>query len=303
MKHLFLPLIPLALLSLASCSDDNDKKEPEKPDTPGSPTVPDTPIATTRVPVTVLDYAPMPGQFINIIPEYASEDTRLTMRKKANDILNEGGMVSLGAWGGSITLKLERPIVNREGVDFRVLGNAFENSAEPGVILVSSDTNHNGLPDEKWYILAGENFSTRLSTVVYYKPTADASDTNYIRYRVNNDIEGYLQHNSFNTQPYWPQWINNDYLEFTGLMLPVNGRYDSTQEKYILKPYWGYADSYPNNDNRSLVDISNARDTETGQPVSLKSIDFVSVYTGVLQTNGSIGEVSTEVAGIEVVND
>lgn len=82
MKHLFLPLIPLALLSLASCSDDNDKKEPEKPDTPGSPTVPDTPIATTRVPVTVLDYAPMPGQFINIIPEYASEDTRLTMRKK-----------------------------------------------------------------------------------------------------------------------------------------------------------------------------------------------------------------------------
>lgn len=302
MKHL-LPLVPLALLTLASCSDDNTPDQPSRPDIPGTPTVPDTPIATTRVPVKVLAYTPAPGQFINLAPEYTPGDTRSDIVSKANAIINQGGMVSLGAWGGNITFKLEKPVVNRDGVDFRVLGNAISNSPEPGVVLVSSDTNHNGLPDEKWYILAGEHFSTKLSTITYFKPNADSTDERYIRYRVNNDIEGYIPRNSYNTQSYWPQWISDEYIIFTGLMLPPNGRYDSTQGMYMLTPYWGYADSYPNNDNHSLLDISNARDTDTGNPVDLRSIDFVSVYTGVLQVNGPIGEISTEVAGIAAVND
>jgi len=80
---------------------------------------------------------------------------------KAQKSLNSGKDVSLGAWGGSITIKLSEAIENINGYDFRVRGNAYTSgvdkdglsygSCEPGIVEVMCDDNDNGLPDDTWY--------------------------------------------------------------------------------------------------------------------------------------------------------
>jgi hypothetical protein len=72
-----------------------------------------------------------------------------------------------------------------------------------------------------------------------------------------------------------------------------------TGSYYVQYAYpWGYADNYPNNDDRSNFNIEWAVDAE-GNPVYLPAIHFVKVYTGVNQYCGWLGETSTEVMGAE----
>ena len=47
--------------------------------------------------VTVIEYCPAPGQFINTLPIIESEDDVL---QKAQQNLERGSMISLGAFGG-----------------------------------------------------------------------------------------------------------------------------------------------------------------------------------------------------------
>jgi hypothetical protein len=61
---------------------------------------------------------------------------------------------------------------------------------------------------------------------------------------------------------------------------------------------WGYADNYPNTDDRSCFNIEWAVDAG-GNPVSLPAIHFVKVYNGVNQYCGWLGESSTEIMGAE----
>ena len=47
------------------------------------------------------------------------------------------GLVGLGAFGGYIIVGFDHSIVNvAEEYDFKVYGNAFANSAEPGIVMV-----------------------------------------------------------------------------------------------------------------------------------------------------------------------
>ncbi|MBQ7698276.1 MAG: cell surface protein, partial [Paludibacteraceae bacterium] len=116
----------------------------------------------------VFEYRPAPGQFINTIPTWEAGDTAEDMAQKAQDALadNEGGMVSLGSWGGYIVFGFDHEIINVPGAyDLKILGNAtyamsnpndttaLGGSSEPGVVMVSRDDNGNGLPDDKWYEL------------------------------------------------------------------------------------------------------------------------------------------------------
>ena len=54
----------------------------------------------------------------------------------------------------------------------------------------------------------------------------------------------------------------------------------------------------PNEDEGSTFDIDWAVDKK-GNKVNLPGIDFIKVYTGVRQNCGWLGEVSTEVCGVE----
>lgn len=276
----------------------------------------------------VWDYCPAPGQFVNEIPEWEEDMSREAVIAAADEALNGAsvnkprpGMISLGAFGGYVVFGFDHPVVNVDGEnDFVVYGNAFNGldsstsiSSEPGIVMVSADTNGNGLPDDEWFELRGSEYANaaRGVTVTYYRPDPDRApgadpdpevrdiiDRTYIRFTTTDaaHAEGYIMRNSYHLQSYWPEWNNGETLTFTGTLLPDNGRLEDGI--YAWRPFeWGYADNKANAD-KPAFDIADAVDSD-GNSVSLDKIDFVKVYTGVCMNSGALGESSTEITGAE----
>lgn len=318
----------LVAAGLSSCSgSDGPDTYPPKPDA--------TPYITR-----VLDYVPAPGQFINTMPEYEAGDTQETMNRKVLDLIgnNKKGTVSLGGYGGYVTVGFDHTIENKSGLcDFRILGNAFYSeanpnpdapiggSSEPGIIMVAYDSNGNGQPDEDewreiagsshsdpsqeaWYTMAeaaGNDMHTyRDYEITYFRPAKEpaipAEKKQYIRWQDNKGNNGYKVMNSSHSQPYFPQWTEGDRLTFRGTRLPQNGIDESGQGNYFVlyKFGYGYADNDANKGNDACIDIGWAIDAQ-GNPANLPGVDFIRVYTGVNQENGWLGECSTEIAGME----
>ena len=277
----------------------------------------------------VWEYAPAPGQFVNQLPEYEAGDDANMMRLKAEEAIADDnrGLISLGGWGGYVVFGFDHLVVNRpDNKDFVILGNSFYSeanpnpdarpyggSAEPGVVWVSYDANGNGKPDDEWYELAGSEHTNPLTrhdySVTYYRP-ADShipmpgttqkyiTDSLYIRWCDNVAQSGYLFQNAYNTQPYFPEWLDADSLTFSGTRLPDNGVDESgTGSYYVLYAYeYGYADNHPNTSALAGLDIQWAVKTD-GTPADLPGIHFVKVQSGLLQQCGWLGETSTEVMG------
>ena len=122
----------------------------------------------------------------------------------------------------------------------------------------------------------------------------------YIPWTTNGYGSGYLYRNTFHDQSYYPQWIDEDAISFSGTKLADNYVDESgTGTYYVQYAYhWGYVDNQPNTDDRSNFNIEWAVDAN-GNPVSLPGIHFVKVYTGVNQYCGWLGETSTEILGAE----
>ena len=229
----------------------------------------------------------------------------------ATERIKDRYILSLGSFGGYITLGFHKSIANQEGeYDLKVYGNASYNmygtatgalggSSEPGIVLVSKDTNGNGLPDDEWYELAGSEYGTANETrnyeITYHRPAP--LDAN-VRWTDNQGGEGYLLRNSFHTQAsYYPLWIEEDEITFRGTRLKDN----AVEENGMWVGYcyaWGYADNHPNNTEMSQFKIDWAVDQE-GNPVKLDQIDFVRIYSAVNQNAGNMGEISTEVMTVE----
>ncbi len=258
---------------------------------------------------TVFEYRPAPGQFINILPTYEAGDTHESMCRKAEEALANGarGMVSLGGWGGFITLGFSHIVPNVAGEnDLQILGNAHYNStdtgegrqagsAEPGIIQVSYDANGNGLPDDPWYEIHGSHHGGEAITdysITYRQPTRPQDD---IQWQDNQEKNGTITHNSYHAQSYYPAWVSEAQLTFHGTCLPPNTQKEGNQMISYSYDY-GYADNHANDSPRSCIDIDWAMD-ENGQPAQLKGIHFVRIYTGTNLQNGSTGETSTEVCG------
>ena len=234
------------------------------------------------------------------------------MNKKATESLCNGDMISLGAWGGFVIIKLPQSLPNISNkTDFRIVGNAvYANddsnairigSSEPGIVMVMHDDNGNGLPDDSWYELCGNQTNNSYANyqVTYYIPSEGATDSQYIAWDASNGDAGYLNRTIEHQQNYFPMWMTDtEQLSFSGRRLPDNGSFNTITNKFDLACYDGYADSHPNNTTASCLDIDNAIDA-SGNHIYLKSIDFIKIYTGVLQSNGPLGECSTEVAAIE----
>lgn len=283
----------------------------------------------------VYEYKPAPGQFVNLLPVYEEGDTEETMRKKAENRIRGtvDEMITLGAYGGYVTFGFDHTVMNVPGkLDFKIFGNAFyaatvpnpnspsaSGSSEPGIVMVSFDENQNGLPDDKWYELAGSEHNNPKTIqnyeITYYRPVDNKiptpdndykyyKDTTYIKWTSNQKDYGYVIKNSFHDQDYYPRWETQSQLTFKGTKIPDN--YVQMGEEggssyYVQKPYaWGYVDNQPNNaydgdKNLSSFDIDWAID-ENGNKVNLRGIDFVRVYTGVNQYCGWLGETSTEIS-------
>ena len=137
----------------------------------------------------VYEYCPAPGQFVNEMPKYEPGDTYADILQKAENCISGTNdvMITLGGYGGYVTFGFDHTVINRPGEhDLRIWGNCFYEltdpskrggSCEPGIVMVSYDTNCNGLPDDEWYELAGSHYykpDTRYNyAITYYRPDSN----------------------------------------------------------------------------------------------------------------------------------
>ncbi len=290
----------------------------------------------------VYDFQPAPGQFVNILPEYLPGNTKENMIAKVEQrlvkyfddedsvwVYNPKQMISLGGYGGYIVFGFDHPVINVPGeYDFKIEGNAFQadqsstagGSSEPGIVMVSQDLNHNGIPDDPWYELAGSEYNNPRTqhnyVITYYKPDEDKTptpsktsaylnDTTYIRWTSNDalnpdSVKGYMSRNTFHSQSYWPEWLaDSASLTFSGSKLPCNAVDESGNGTYWVQRFydWGYVDNRPNTTDPGFK-IDWAVDAD-GKTKKLEYVDFIKVYCAVNQYCGWLGETSTEVTAAE----
>ena len=238
--------------------------------------LPPTPGDATAYITQVFDFMPAVGQFTNTMPACEAGDTQETMNQKVLDAIgnNKKGMISLGGFGGYVTVGFDHTIENKPGLrDFRVLANAFYSNAnpepnapdggscEPGVIMVAYDLNGDGIPnDNEWYEIAGSAHEDptqelwydmavqngndvrciRNYEMTYYRPDEDMDNPiegavdQYIRWEDNQGNSGYKTKNVYHSQPYFPQWFEGEKLTFRGTRLPQNGIDESGQGNYFV---------------------------------------------------------------------
>lgn len=306
----------------------------------GRADLPEMPEDATPYITRVLDFMPAVGQFTNALPKYDEGDTQETMNDKVLAAIgnHKKGMISLGGFGGYVTVGFDHTILNKPGLrDFRVIANAFYaaanpdsnapegGSCEPGVIQVAYDKNGNGQPDDdEWYEIAGSAHEDptlelwydkalaagndvnlyRNYEITYYRPAQEPATAEeklqYIRWEDNYGHSGYKVKNAYHGQPYFPQWFKGDKLTLRGTCLPQNGIDESGQGNYFVlyKFRYGYADNEVNTKDEAAIDIDWAVNAK-GQRVHLPGVDFIKIYCGVNQENGWLGECSTEVTDVE----
>ena len=256
----------------------------------------------------VFEYRPAPGQFINLLPAYANGDNEQTICNKCLEAFKTTQLVSFGGFGGYIVLGFDHSIINVPGeYDFKIDANAMDGpygiSSEPGIVLVSVDSNRNGLPDDEWYELKGSEYNNPQSiknyTVTYTKPDRNDEDIKWIDNKGESGVIQYMGSQG-HKQAHYPLWISERTLTFTGTRLPDNAvKISSNPEKWKQVAYaYGYADNKPNNTDGAKFKIDWAVN-EKGETVSLDKIDFIKIYTAVNQQCGWLGELSTEILSID----
>ena len=277
----------------------------------------------------VYDYMPAPGQFVNVFPAYQPGFNQDSINAKLEAALCGGvnATVSLGSYGGYIVFGFDHPVINKHGYDVKIYGNAMQSntvtdqaggSCEPGIIMVGVDMDGDGVPSvgDRWYEIKGSDYDRcqRGFEVTYYKPDENKVKVPHASWRFIDDIEyaywtsndanpdstsGYVWHNTFHDQSYWPMWIEDTVLTFRGTKLPNTSIAMNTTGTNWFQPFFGegYVDNLPNAQEPGFM-IDWAID-EDGNPVELDHIDFIKVYCGQLDYCGWLGEVSTEVCGAE----
>lgn len=265
-------------------------------------TVVNTPLVKSKWISEIIEYYPAPGQFIN---------TSTGNPEAANSIVGKRGMVSLGGYGGYIVFRFDHTVINSDGVDFVILGNAFDGSSEPGIVSVAFDKNGNGVADsDEWYELKGGNYdnSDKNYSMTYFKSTQSetAEDINWTD---SKGVYGVMKTTVFHAQCHYPLFVKDspEQLAFSGSLNKIDITYDNSIGWILGALGKGYADNYSNDyteivgtdadtKNGNKFDISDAVD-KNGNKVILNGVDFIKVYTSVNQQTELLGEVSTEVCG------
>lgn len=231
---------------------------------------------------------------------------------------NQGGVLSLGNFGGYIVYQYDMPIENDPrnpyGVDFVIYGNSFGSpgAAEPAYVQVSND-------GKTWYTLAGS---------AHFE---DYNDWNYSMTYTNNggksawsNSDGESGENySYPTASLYPYYswteAKKNSITVTGPRLNSAAK-DAYGSAAAVVPEFGYVDVNPNGsitgaavnpydhpsdsnsngglkDGGDMFDLSWAVDA-SGNPVQLDSISYIRVATASSIYAGAIGEKSTEVTAV-----
>ena len=296
MKKFNFSFVALSILVFVACNKDEDILV-DKPDN-------DTNTPAQTLQYTVVEYLPAPGQYINeAVSGFKDITTMAEANEQAQKRLSEGQFVSLGAWGGSITIKFDNPVRNSGGYDFSVASNTFDSSNEPGIVWVMQDANANGVPDDIWYELKGSHFGKegyeRNYWVTYFKPSSQENTP----WEDSNGETGFIYWmGSYHSHDfYYPLWVETDSYTLYGSRLPSQAVENPETHVWVNQPFeWGYVDNYGSdfnkNSNTNQFKISDAV-TMDNQPANITAIDFVKVQTAVNGAAGWLGENSTEVCG------
>lgn len=244
----------------------------------------------------VFEYVPAPGQHINQASVGSPEQAQKLVGGTSNS-------VSLGGFGGYIIFGFDHSVKNQEGYDLGIYGNPSGGTfpfSEPGIVMVSQDKNGNGLPDDEWYELAGSEYS-KTTTIKNYEITyTNPKASTNVTWTDNQGKSGEVINISRGARNYYPLFAaNQDKITFKGTLLPSTL---GTTGFVTNAPFeWGYTDSYSSGDDYATkqynsFDLSWAVDKD-GKKVTLKTIDFVKVYTAQNVNAGILGEISTDIKG------
>ena len=292
----------------------------------------DSPFATR-----VVAYEPAPGQ--NVQSTFFNDPAAALGPPVGGGTLAADNFkqVTLGGFGGSITLGFDHRILNQSptagnprGLDLIVFGNAFfvggnanRRWAEAGVIYVSIDSNGNGLADDPWYIIRGSHLPAAPNQLLVSKTwDSDAGDATFPPAATTWVPPG--RSGVWTTAaPMLPAVFNGPvvsnpfglsaadegiwgYADCTPTMVlgDIDGdgvRDDAmiTAEEFYTRPDDPLAVGIsPGSGGGDAFDIDWAVDAATGLPANLPGIDFVRIVCGVDRINGVFGEISTEIGGI-----
>ncbi len=269
----------------------------------------------------VVEYRPAPGQRVQD-PEFNDPERALGaptgggLRTPDNT-----GLVTLGGFGGSITLAFDPPLLdhpgNPMGLDFIVYGNAFHVGspavrwAEAAVVEVSRDANANGLPDDPWYVIPGSHLTPPLTPstrtwdagsvpAAWIPPGASLPFT----------AAGYALPSIFNgptlANPLGPGAAQEGAYGYADLS-PTLRLGDLNADDLVDDPDADPAVFYtvpddprtvgvsPGSGGGDAFDLAEAVDPATGAPAGLAAVDFVRITTAVDAVRGPLGEASAEI--------
>lgn len=259
-----------------------------------------SPFATT-----VIAYTPGEGEFVN---DPAFNDPHRALGAPRGGGTYDGDLlklVTLGDFGGSITLGFDHTIVddplNPFGLDAIVFGNAFWVGNNPnlkwgeaGIIEISRDKNGNGIADDPWFLIPG----------------SDIKDS------VKQRKEGFfiLPDDPFSKPPLFNENFDGTesffgYADMSPVLILGDLDADNVVDDPNLKPEAFY--TVPDDPDEVGVtrgsgggdafDIAWAIDPDTKDPAELDGFDFIRITTGALSDTGGLGEVSVEVGAVAEV--
>jgi hypothetical protein len=184
---------------------------------------------------------------------------------------------SLGAFGG-----YEVWAVDPQD-SYQIRGNPFAGWSEPGVVWMQEDRNNNGIPDEMWHELIGEQEGP-LVTRPYALTYIFVREGFYIHRFAWVDCKGrsgMINGNQSSTAP----------GTYTGTLLNDNGKIAGST---IGPGGWGYVDSWNSHADWDYFYPSNAVKAD-GSPANLGAVRFIKVHTGLFMYGDVFGENSTEI--------
>ncbi len=246
----------------------------------------------------VIAYDPAPGQFVND-QNFNDPKDALGPPDGAGKLSgNNTSVVTLGGFGGSITLAFEQRVLNNPGnplgMDFIVFGNAFyvqgnpdRRWAEASLIEISLDTNSNGSADDTWYTIPGSSLTPPITL-----PLPPEFDGPILENNTGTTAESYFGYADMSPTLLLGD-TNADGIVDDPAMLP--------EDFYTVPDDPMTTDIDPGSGGGDAFDIAWAIDPATGDQANLGGFDFIRITTAVDSINGSLGEVSTEIDAVAIV--
>ncbi len=283
----------------------------------------------------VLDYSPAPGQFVNN-PDFNDPTDALGTPTGGGTVTPDNtGVVSLGGFGGSITLAFQQTVedhpANPLGLDAIVFSNAFylggdpnRKWAESATIEISLDINANNQPDDPWYLIPGSHIpepADQLVVETWDNDFADPTNPPAIpTWYPESVATSEYQTSAFQLPPALFNTNilanpNGPFAEDEGIFgyadhAPTLVLGDMNADNIVDDTEITAEDFYTNPDDPFTVgirpgscggdafDIAWAVDPITNDPADLHGFDFIRISTAVHHLDPIFGELSAEIDAV-----